>query len=176
MLIPDPIQQEREALAKAQLDQESHAEARRRATHAAEAEAVAPLAERTGALPERLTTLRYLSPDDQQLYARDVDGSFVLAYLRRTDEASVLAHAERIGKTLHVLGEDETPATRRAQQLKQQEMTAKVNAILERDAQAKADREREAFEAQQAKLREFQEQERARYLASRRPIEHVTLN
>jgi hypothetical protein len=166
--------QAREALAKAEMDRDSYAESFRRLSAATEAELVAPLAERTSALPERLTTLRYLAPEDQTLYARDIDGSFVLAWVRASDQASVLAHTARIGKAIHVLSGDDTPATFKAREMKQREQIAKVNAILERDARAKADKEI-------AELEERQRQERAQFQAERerilrqRPAGDVTL-
>lgn len=147
MLIPDPLQSEREALVKAEADAAHVAEKNRRAAAAAEAELVAPLATRTAALPERLQTLRYLDPADQQLYARDADGSFVLAYVRIEDEASVAAYADRLGKTLSALSGDETPTTRLAQQRHRKEMEDKVNAILERDAKVAADKRIAEIEA-----------------------------
>ncbi|WP_461411751.1 hypothetical protein [Gemmatimonas sp.] len=147
MMIPDPLQSERESLVKAEADAAHLAEANRRAAAAAEAELVAPLATRTAALPERLTTLRYLDPADQQLYARDMDGSFVLAYVRIDDTATMGAYADRVGKGLSVLGMDETPASRLAQQHRQKEMQDKVNDILERDAKAAAEKRIAEIEA-----------------------------
>lgn len=175
MLIPDPASTEREKLAKAQMDHAAYTEAQRRAAAAEEAELVAPLAERHGPLPERLPTLRYLAPEDQQLYAKDVDGSFVLRYVRINDEHTVTAYTDRIGRGLTVLGEGETPASRKAQQIRQQEMTDRVNAILARDTKAKADQERAAIEERQAKERQAHEQERERHLASRRSVDHANV-
>lgn len=156
MFIPDPMQTEREALVKAEADAEHYREAQRRAAAATEAEMVAPLAERRGPLPERLTTLKYLAPEDHQLYARDVDGSFVLSYVRINDEHTVTAYTDRIGRGLTVLGEDETPITRRAQDHRRREMEAKVHDILartERDASEKRlAAEEERIRQEQAKL------------------------
>lgn len=156
MHIPDRMQTEREALVKAQADVEHFAEAQRRATAAAEYEQAAPLAERRGPLPERLATLAYLPPEDQQLYAKDMDGSFVLAYIRINDEHSVSAYTDRIGRGISVLGEDETPITRRAQEHRRREMEAKVHAILadtaRKEAEAKLAAEEDRLRKEQAKI------------------------
>ncbi|MCO4098779.1 MAG: hypothetical protein HEQ38_05090 [Gemmatimonas sp.] len=162
--------QAREALAKAEMDRDAYAEVTLRAKAAEEAELVAPLAERTSALPERLATLRYLAPEDQTLYARDIDGSFVLAWVRASDQASVLAHTERIGKAIHVLSGDDTPVTHKAREMKQREQMAKVNAILERDAKEKADKELAALSARHAEELARIEAERERIRRSPMPL------
>lgn len=167
MFNPDPLQTGHEERAKAKMDYEAVLEANRRATAAAENEITAPLVERTRALPERLDTLRYLSPEDQQMYGRDFDGSFVLRYVRITDEASTMAHVERIGKSITVLGADETPASRKAQQIRQQEMTDKVNAILadtaRKEAEAKLAAEEARLQQEGAKLEAERERIRRQY-------------
>lgn len=162
--------QAREALAKAVMDRDAYAEAARRSSAATEAELVAPLAERTSALPERLATLRYLAPEDQALYSRDIDGSFVLAWVRASDQESVLAHAARIGKGIHVLSGDDTPATHAARAMKQKEQMAKVNQILERDAKEKADKALAALNARHAEGLARIEAERERIRRSPMPL------
>jgi hypothetical protein len=161
--------QAREALAKAEMDRDAYAEAFRRAKAAEEAERVAPLAERK-VLPERLPTLAYLPPEDQILYEKDLDGSFVLAWVRASDPASVMAHAKQLGKTIHVLSGDDTPATFKAREMKQREQMAKVNAILERDAKEKADKELAALSARHAEELARIEAERERIRRSPMPL------
>ncbi|WP_396224965.1 hypothetical protein [Gemmatimonas sp.] len=169
MLTPDSLQSEREAMVKAEANAAHYAEAIRRATAAAEYELVAPLAERHGPLPERLPTVQYLTPEDQQLYKRDMDGSWVLSFVRINDVHSVTAHTDRIGKTLHVLGEDETPTSRLAQQHRQREMEAKVSEYLvnaeRKAAEDQLAREETQLRAQMAQL----EAERERIRRERKP-------
>ncbi len=152
----DPLLAPAEEAVRAESEQASRAELARRAEAAAAYEESAPLATRTAALPERLATLRFLAPEDQELYARDMDGSFVLSYVRLSDTASVEAHRERIGRSIHTLGEDETPHTHAARAKRAEEMRAKVFEIL--DAEEKAERQ-----AQLAKWDEEEQKRRADY-------------
>ncbi|MFN8858768.1 MAG: hypothetical protein ACK5ZR_00420 [Gemmatimonadaceae bacterium] len=169
MLIADPLQPEREALVKAEADAAHHAEAHRRAAAAAEYELVAPLAERTGPLPLTLATVKYLPVEEQQLYQRAADGSWVLAFVKITDQASVMGHAEHIGTRIHVLGEDETPVSRAARQHRQREMEAKVHQHLA-DAERKAAEEKLAREEAQLRAQMAQlEAERERIRRQTKP-------
>lgn len=156
MLIPDPLQPEREAMVKAEADAAHRAEAQRRAAAAAEYELVAPLADRTGPLPLMLPTVKHLPVEDQPLYKKALDGSWVLSFVKINDQASVMAHTEHIGKSITVLGEDESPVTRLAQQHRQREMEAKVwdlVATKEREAaEEKLAREEAQLRAQMAQL------------------------
>ncbi len=147
MNIPDPAAAEREAMVKAQHDKAAYDEAARRAAFAAEQELVAPLAARTGALPARLETLRYLPVEDQPLYQRAADGSFVLGHVRINDDASLLEHADKIGRGITVLGAEETPASRAAQQQRQQEMEAKARKYLDEQERARIEAAKERAEA-----------------------------
>lgn len=160
----DPLLAPTEQLVKAEADLEHYTEAQRRAKAAEENELTAPLAERTGPLPERLETLRFLTPEDQQLYKRDMDGSFVLSYLRESDAVSLMAHHERMGRSIRVLREGETPATQRAREQRAKEMEQKVWDILDANEKARRQKELEAFEAEERKRRaEFDRQRREHY-------------
>ncbi|MBY0309041.1 MAG: hypothetical protein K2Q09_09895 [Phycisphaerales bacterium] len=160
----DPLLAPTEQLVKAEMDVEHYTEAQRRAKAAEENELTAPLVERTGPLPERLTTLKYLTPEDQRLYARDADGSFVLAFLKASDHVSVMHYTDRIGRSIHLLREGETPETQRAREQRNKEMEKRVHDILAEDERKKRQAEMEAFEAEERKRRaEFERQREEHY-------------
>lgn len=162
----DPLLAPAEEAVKAESEQASRAELARRAEAAAAYEESAPLATRTAALPERLATLKYLAPEDQELYARDVDGSFVLTYVRIHDEASLKAHAERVGRSLHVLNADETPHTHAARAKRAQEMESEVWKILDAEEKAKREAQMAKFDAEEQKRRAEYDRQREEYLRS----------
>lgn len=116
----------------------------------------------TGPLPLRLAAdvgLGYIPSDKRNRYARQMDGSFALRFIDRSDTESIQAYEKEIAAAkLPVLLAGETPESIEAAN---REKEARVASVLKMADDADARRRKEAFDAHNKQLAEQHQRDQA---------------